>query len=172
MSLKTCSLSQKYFIKYLKCIKKGLLLKKIEQILKCFIISFVIIILMISLAGMYKFNYLANQEDYNADGNIIDTFEHDKIYEGMYSWGHEVHSFTPCNSKASFWVGFYFAGIQMNQFYKENHNKPYQSMYIKFKGHILNEEVDGFAEQYDGLIHISEVKNYSFDIPKSCASFF
>ncbi|MEA3522146.1 MAG: hypothetical protein U9R50_04160, partial [Campylobacterota bacterium] len=157
------------------------LLKKMIQILKCFIISFFIIILIISLAGMYKFNYLANKEGYDPDGNKIDietlvpisnTFEHDKIYEGIYSWGHEVHSFTPCNSKTSYWVGYHFAGHQMNKFYKENHKKPYQSMYIKFRGHTLNEKVDGFAEQYDGLIHISEVKNYSFDIPRSCASFF
>jgi len=154
-------------------------LNKIRQILKCFIILFFIIIVLISLAGMYKFNYLLNQEDYNVDGNKIEmetlvstssTFEYDKIYEGIYSWGHEVHSFTPCNSKTSYWVGYYFAGIQMNEFYRENHKRPYQSMYIKFRGHILNEEVDGFAEQYDGLIHISEVKNYSFNIPSSCAS--
>ncbi|MEA1891635.1 MAG: hypothetical protein U9N33_02875 [Campylobacterota bacterium] len=105
-------------------------MKKMIQILKCFIISFFITILIISLAGMYKFNYLANKEGYDADGNKIDvetlvpisnTFEHDKIYEGIYSWGHEVHSFTPCNSKASYWVGYYFAGRQMNKFYKENH---------------------------------------------------
>ncbi len=152
-----------------------------RQILKCFIISFFIIIVIISLAGMYKFNYLANKDGYNVDGNKIemetlvltsDTLERDKIYEGLYSWGHEVHSFTPCNSKTSYWVGFYFAGLQMNHFYKENHKKPYQGMYIKFRGRVLNEAVDGFAEQYDGLIHISEVKNYSFDIPKSCASLF
>ncbi len=148
-----------------------------KQVLKCFIISFLIIIAIISSAGIYKFNYLANSEGYNADGNKVEgetlksastTFEHDEIYEGIYSWGHEVHSFTPCNSKTSYWVGYYFAGIEMNEFYRENHKKPYQSMYIKFKGHILNEEVDGFAQQYDGLIHISEVKNYSFNIPRSC----
>lgn len=43
-------------------------------------------------------------------------------------------------------------------------------MYIKFKGNILDEELDGFAQEYDGLIHISEVEYYSFDISKSCAS--
>jgi len=140
--------------------------------IKCFIVSFLIIISIISLAGMYKFNYLANTEGYNPDGNKIETETRDKIYEGIYIWGHEVHSFTPCNSKISYWVGYHYAGHWMNEFYKQNHTKPYQKMYIKFRGRILDEQVDGFAEQYDGLIHISEVKNYSFDIPKSCAVFF
>jgi len=28
---------------------------------------------LVILAGMYKFNYLASQEDYDADGNKIST---------------------------------------------------------------------------------------------------
>lgn len=31
------------------------------------------LILIISLAGMYKFNYLANQPGYNVDGNKIEN---------------------------------------------------------------------------------------------------
>jgi len=94
--------------------------------------------------------------------------DYDKIYEGKYYWGPEVKSFSLCSGKPAYWVSFYWAGIEMHEFYKENRVKPYQPMYLKFRGHLLDEELDGFAESYDGLIHISEVKEYSFDIPNTC----
>ena len=92
----------------------------------------------------------------------------DKTYIGKYTWGLEVESFTPCNSDISYWVSYNWAGSDMHKFYKENNKEPYQSLYIEFRGHLLNEKVDGFAVDYDGLIHISEVKQYSFELPKSC----
>ena len=94
--------------------------------------------------------------------------ESDRIFEGKYTWGHEVHSFTPCGSDVSYWVSFDWAGQAMQDFYKRNFKTPYQTMYLKFRGHLLDEKVDGFAEQYDGLIRISEVKGYSFEQPINC----
>lgn len=94
--------------------------------------------------------------------------ELDQIYVGKYTWGAEVHSFKPCNSQQSYWVSYNWAGMEMNTFYKMNSTASYQPMYIKFRGHLLNEKVDGFALDYDGLIRISEVQEYSFDIPVSC----
>ena len=41
-------------------------------------------------------------------------------------------------------------------------------MYIEFRGQTLNEKVDGFALDYSGLIRISEVFQYTFNIPESC----
>jgi hypothetical protein len=41
-------------------------------------------------------------------------------------------------------------------------------MYIEFRGHILDEKVDGFAANYDGLIHVSEVCEYSFGVSSGC----
>lgn len=92
----------------------------------------------------------------------------DQIYIGKYYWGAEVNSFTPCNTKTSYWVSYNWAGIEMNNFYKKNSKAPYQPMYIKFRGHLLNEKVDGFATDYDGLMRISEVQEFSFDIPTTC----
>ena len=99
---------------------------------------------------------------------IVSAADYDKIYEGKYSWGPEVHSFTPCNNKTSYWVSFNWAGFEMHEFYKKNRKIGYQPMYVKFRGHLLDEVVDGFADQYDGLIHISEVKEYSLNLPSSC----
>ncbi len=98
----------------------------------------------------------------------VNGVECDKIYKGKYSWGEGVHSFTPCNSNITYWVSFNWAGIEMHEYYKSNLKNPYQIMYIKFRGHMHDEVLDGFAEEYDGLIHISEVKEYSFELPASC----
>ena len=42
-----------------------------KKTIKYFVISFLIIIAIISLAGMYKFNYLSGIEGYDVDGNKI-----------------------------------------------------------------------------------------------------
>lgn len=42
------------------------------------------------------------------------------------------------------------------------------TIYIEFRGHMLDEEVGGFAADYDGHIRISEIKKRSLDIPMEC----
>ena len=99
---------------------------------------------------------------------MASTADFGSIFEGKYIWGHEVHSFTQCGSNVSYWVSFDWAGREMQNFYKTNTTQPYQPMYLKFRGHLLDEEVDGFADQFDGLIRISEVKAYSTNLPPHC----
>ena len=98
------------------------------------------------------------------------TVAHDEIYRGTYTWGHEVDVFKPCDSKKEYWVSYNWAGYRLKEFYKNNTTQPYQPIYLEFRGHLLNEEVDGFAEQYDGLIHISEVKTLSKEVSGTCKS--
>ncbi|WOH38325.1 hypothetical protein RI844_03570 [Thalassotalea fonticola] len=92
----------------------------------------------------------------------------EQVYKGIYTWGPEVHSFKPCDSTTDYWVSFDWAGIEMQRYYKANKTNPYQAMYIEFRGQILNEKVDGFANDYAGLIRISEVNRYSFELPSKC----
>ncbi|MCK5781355.1 MAG: hypothetical protein KAH10_02105 [Flavobacteriales bacterium] len=40
-----------------------------KKTIKWVIISVVIIIIFVAIAGIYKFNYLANQPGYDVDGN-------------------------------------------------------------------------------------------------------
>jgi hypothetical protein len=56
----------------------------------------------------------------------------------------------------------------MHEFYKKNSTKPYQAMYIEFRGQTLSEALDGFAKSYSGLLRISEVKKFTFDVPMQC----
>jgi hypothetical protein len=44
-----------------------------KKIIKWLVISSALIIILIILAEVYKFNYLANQEGYNVDGNKIEV---------------------------------------------------------------------------------------------------
>ena len=86
----------------------------------------------------------------------------EQIFHGHYIWGGEVHTFSPCTSDKTYWVSFDWAGREMQNYYKAHLSKPYQPMFISFRGQILNEQVDGFALQYDGLVRISEVKRFWF----------
>jgi len=92
----------------------------------------------------------------------------ERTYKGTYSYGHEVRSFKPCNEIEDYWVSFDWAGMEMQDFYEDSAKRPYQALYIEFRGQVLNEAVDGFAEQSSGLIRISEVLSYTFEVPTGC----
>jgi hypothetical protein len=47
-------------------------MKKVFIVFLCICLA---VILLISLAGMYKFNYLANQGGYDVDGNKIEIID-------------------------------------------------------------------------------------------------
>ncbi|MCF6189806.1 MAG: hypothetical protein L3J51_04970 [Cocleimonas sp.] len=99
---------------------------------------------------------------------LLNATNHEIEYKGIYSWGAEVHSFKPCGSKKSYWVSYDWAGIKMHEHYISTAKKPYQLMYVEFRGQVLNEVVDGFAKDYAGLVRISEVSEYTFRIPVQC----
>jgi len=95
---------------------------------------------------------------------------HDQIFKGAYVRGHEVDAFKPCGSKHSFWASYNWVGQELVEFYKSKPRDPYQPIYVEFRGHILNEELDGFAMAYDGIIRISEVLLIKDEIPAECNS--
>ena len=45
------------------------------KIVKIIVLVVVSAIILVALAGMYKFNYLANQPGYDVDGNKIEQIE-------------------------------------------------------------------------------------------------
>jgi len=93
----------------------------------------------------------------------------DKIYKGTYTWGHEVNVFQPCGSREAYWVSVSrWVQRHLLDFYKNTTIKPYQPIYIEFRGHLLDEEVGGFAADYAGLIRISGIKKGALDIPMEC----
>lgn len=98
------------------------------------------------------------------------SLDYDRVYKGTYVWGAEVDVFAPCNADDEYWASYNWAGRKLVEFYKGKVKKPYKPIYVEFRGHMLDEEVDGFAENYDGLIHVSEVKVIEVEIPDECVT--
>lgn len=96
---------------------------------------------------------------------------HDEEYRGILYWGHEVRDFSPCDSEKVYAVSG--SSWVLGPLYDDMVNKkssPYQTVYIIFRGHLLDEILDGFASKLDGLIRISKIRSYTFTIPSECDS--
>ena len=93
-----------------------------------------------------------------------------RVFNGLYTRGAEVNVFQPCGSNEIFWVSA-SSWVQgpLLEYVQKSMNKPYQSIYMEFRGSILDEVRGGFAQQYDGLIRVSEILDKSSDIPAQCS---
>lgn len=92
----------------------------------------------------------------------------DKTYSGLYVYGHEAHSFQPCGEEA-YWVDatkWVIAPLQT--FYTKESKAPSQTIFVTLKGHFHDEVLNGFAAEYKGIFHISEVYLFSSAIPDTC----
>jgi hypothetical protein len=100
---------------------------------------------------------------------IVFSAGYDQLYSGRYIRGAEVDVFKPCGSHKVFWVSAssWVKGPLLD-FYRSSTRKPYQAIYIEFRGHMLDEEVDGFAADYDGLVRISEIRKKTLVISPQC----
>lgn len=92
----------------------------------------------------------------------------------MYTWGHEVEIFRPCDSEKDFWV----IGDQSLLLTLRNKSEaqsrviglPYQSLYIEAMGIQEGKANDGFAADYDGVYRLVAVKAVSISIPADCGA--
>ena len=93
----------------------------------------------------------------------------DQAYGGEYVWGPEVHTFRPCGSDETYWVSASSWTIApVREFYEAETDAAYAPIYIRFRGHLLDETVGGFAVSYSGLIRISEVHGMNKSVPEEC----
>ena len=110
-----------------------------------------------------KINLLMALFLFNAAANA-----HDSEFRGVYTYGPEVEVFSPCASDQAYWTSYNWAGIPLREFHQAHTQKPYQGVYVRFRGQLLDEVVDGFAQDYDGLVHISEIHEMKAAIPLDC----
>ena len=90
---------------------------------------------------------------------------------GTYVWWHEVHTFTPCGSRETYWIDAAEQTIvTLREHYEAAVTEPYQALHIEIMGHFLDETRDGFAADYDRLIFINEILEMDSAIPASCGS--
>ena len=93
----------------------------------------------------------------------------DDVFSGRYYWGAEVNSFHPCGEATSYWVSASsWVQAPLIELVKTQAKEPYQPVFVKFRGHLLDEVRDGFAADYDGLIRISEILEMSAELPADC----
>ena len=102
--------------------------------------------------------------------SVVNAGDCDKVFKGLYTWGAEVNVFQPCGSGDIFWVSA-SSWVQgpLLEYVQKSMTKPYQSIYMEVRGSILDEVRGGFAQQYDGLIRVSEITYRSSDIPVQCS---
>ena len=95
-------------------------------------------------------------------------------FQGYYTWGHEVESFTPCGSTESFWVMGDPAMLQQLREKAATHSQaqgqPYQPIYVEASGAVEPKPSDGFAADYDGVYRFTEVHTVSESAPSDCSA--
>jgi len=90
-------------------------------------------------------------------------------FQGYYTWGHEVRGFQACNSTQQYWVkSTPEIRKSLLDYYQANTTKPYESIYLEFRGAYLDEPREGFASEYDGLIMIHSVVQLGTPAPPDC----
>ncbi len=93
---------------------------------------------------------------------------------GVYTYGHEVESFTPCNSKKDYWITgqkTVLDTLRDASLAKAKQLKsPYQSIYAEVHLALLPVAEEGFAADYAGVVEAFEVKKWANDIPASCVT--
>lgn len=80
---------------------------------------------------------------------------------GDYTFGHEVNTFCPVTNSQCYWLGSKTspaARDQLKQIYESKKPGLYQPVCVVVEGVVDRDSPrDGFASDYDGLIHIETV---------------
>ena len=93
----------------------------------------------------------------------------EQIFEAAYVWGSEVNTLRVCGSNSVYWTDATTWVLEpVVEYYKTHTTEPYTEIHVRFRGHFHDEEVDGVAKQYDGLLHVSEVLEMKAVVPENC----
>lgn len=91
---------------------------------------------------------------------------------GRYTWGHEVNTIQRCDSKDIYWVRCdQPMAARLRAFVEQHTDHPYTSVYIEFRGQLLDERPDGFAANYDGVFKMEDILSLQATVPGDCGVF-
>ena len=80
------------------------------------------------------------------------------VIQARYYWGAEVNVICPCVGEVCYWVDGSAEVIKpVQHFLQKKIKRPYQPVYLVFRGQLLDEAPVGFGANYDGLIQIDQV---------------
>lgn len=96
-----------------------------------------------------------------------------QYYRGVYSYGHEVSAFVPCNSDIYYWLWSDNPHIQhkleseMNAM-RDRLGYPYPDAYIEIEAIDEGKNGEGFPADYDARLNVKKLAFYSEQIPYRC----
>ncbi len=102
-----------------------------------------------------------------ASYSCASVFAQEQVFKGVYVWGAEVSSFTPCGSEVDYWVR-YSKMQPMSERYEKVVTQPYQPVFVRLRGSISEEPRTGFVADYDGILYVSEVFAFELSVPEGC----
>lgn len=89
--------------------------------------------------------------------------------QGLYYWGAEVNVVCPCGTDACFWVrGEREILDPLKNYVQRQTSRPYQPVYIEYRGRPLDDQPIGFAANYDGYHSLLEIVSVSTTLPDHC----
>lgn len=95
-----------------------------------------------------------------------------KRLRGIYTWGSEVETLSPCNSNKTYWLEGdeeLLAPLQELALQKAAAaNEAYQPIYVEVLASDAGRATDGFAVDYDGLMLLQAVQSASAQVPPDC----
>ena len=94
------------------------------------------------------------------------------LVKGIYTWGPEVETFSPCNTNKTYWLegsDAMLAPLQEMALKKADAgNEAYQPIYVELQAAQAGKATDGFAADYDGLMQLHQVVHSSSKVPATC----
>jgi hypothetical protein len=83
----------------------------------------------------------------------------ESLTAGHYIWGAEVNDFRPCGLDSLFWVrGAPDVLQQLRTAHDSLTDRPYEPIYVEVEAHRSFEPLDGFAEETNGYLTITQVR--------------
>ncbi len=100
---------------------------------------------------------------------LLSGCEAEEKLHGLYYWGAEVNVVCPCGTDVCYWVRAEpVVLVPLKNFVQRKTGRPYQPVYLTYRGHMVEEAAIGFGASYDGHLQIEEVISLSVELPNDC----
>ena len=94
------------------------------------------------------------------------------LIRGIYTWGAEVETLSPCNTNKTYWLEGSEAMLaplqEMAMKKADAANEAYQPIYVEVQANYAGQATDGFAVDYDGVMQLQAVQSSSNTVPADC----
>ena len=94
------------------------------------------------------------------------------LIRGVYTWGAEVETLSPCNTDKTYWLEGNEAMLaplqEMAMKKADAANVAYQPIYVEVQASYAGQATDGFAVDYDGVMQLQAVQASSNTVPADC----